>query len=138
MTKAYTQEEVDVLLQDQLEKLEARHFEERTAEVLNQINKRLNEANGYKNTIGKDVREVKEEVQDVKRRVISLEEARVLEAKKVKEDLEARQKKEEQHRAWYQEERGFWVAIIFGGATVLWEIINIYQSAGGSIHDVVK
>src|SRR5579859_2788959 len=138
MTKAYTQEEVDILLQEQLERFEARNFEEKTEEVLNHINKRLNEANGYKNTIGKDVKEVKEEVQDIKRRVISLEDARTIEAKKVKEDLEARQKREDQRRAWYQEERGFWVALIFGGATVLWEIINVYQATGGSIHQVIR
>lgn len=133
MTKAYTEEEVQQLLKDHEDKLEAKHFEEKTEEVLAQINKRLNEANGYKSTIGKNVLEIKDEVKDVKSRVIALEEARRAEAEQVKENLQAREKAEDKKNEWFQE----WWIRIFGIATVVWEVINIYQSSAGSIHHMV-
>lgn len=134
MTKAYTEEEVQQLLKDHEDKLEARHFEEKTEEVLAQINRRLNEANGYKSTIGKNVIEIRDEVKDIKSRVIDLEEARKQAADQVKQSLLEREKHEDAKREWYQD----WWVRFFGLATVLWEIINIYQaSTGASIHHAI-
>lgn len=53
--KIYTQEEVD----DLRRQWETANFELKTNEVLTAINKRLDESNNYKATIGKDVREIR-------------------------------------------------------------------------------
>lgn len=118
----YTQEELDKALQDQLERVEARHFEEKTEEVLGFINQRLKEANGYKATIGKDVREVKDEVRDIKIRLADLEDARKKEAEKVKEDLEERQRLESQRREWFQDK---WIRVGIAGGLV-WEAWTMF------------
>lgn len=131
--RTYTQEEVEQLLQDQQEKFEARSFKEETGEALKEINRRLTEANGYKNTIGKDVKEVKEEVQDIKRKVIVLEEARAAEAKKVKEELEARQQQEVKTHGLFQDKwmrRLAMSAVVVAAlgflTTTAWEGMNIW------------
>ena len=124
--KLYTTDEVEQLLRDHTEHLETKHFEEKTEEVLKEINRRLNEANGYKATIGKDIKSALTRLDAIETRF------------KAEDDAAAETKKERiERRAWYQEERGFWIALIFGLCTVAWEILNIYQSAGGTaLHHV--
>src|SRR5579859_5172795 len=114
--KVYTQKEVDELLVAQRDQIEAKHFEEQTKEVLAHINKRLDESNNYKATIGKDLR-------DVKAKMETFESNRTVEAEQVKQALAARQTWESKRRAWW---RDWWVRAGIIGVTI-WEIINIYQ-----------
>lgn len=115
----YTEEEVQALLKAQEDRLEAVHFEEQTKKVLDEINKRLNEANGYKATIGKNVIEVINEVKSVKARIESLEQARV-------DQLEAKSKEEVKKHMWFQD---WWIRT---GITlsIVYEAIQTAHSLG--------
>ena len=116
MTKTYTEEEIHQAIQDAIEKTEAKHFEEKTEEILrehnqilNRINARLNEANGYKSTIGKDVKDTQVRI------------------KAIEDKLSQNEKK------WYEDK---WMRRVALGALVvaflsflgtsIWETENIY------------
>lgn len=130
MSRTYTEEELQELLQNQADKIEAKHFEDKTEEVLkehNQILKRvevrLNEANGYKSTIGKVVNDTQTRVKAIEDRLSKNEEK------------------------WYQDK---WMRRIALGAlivttlsffgTTVWEAENIYLTIqqGATVAHPVK
>jgi hypothetical protein len=114
--RSYTQAEVDELRKD----WESAAFELKTKEVLQQINKRLDESNNYKATIGKDLR-------DIKVRIESIELVRALEAKKLAQELGQKKDAEANKRSWHQD---WWVRIGIGSG-VIYTIIYLLQSLAG-------
>lgn len=108
MTKVYTQEEVDALRAT----WEAEEFKNQTKEVLGEINRRLDESNNYKATIGRDVRATMS-------RIEVLEAARKQEAQRVRDNLENR-------KEWWRDN-----FIRFGIiAGVCYEIVSIIHTLG--------
>lgn len=111
----YTDEEVQILLKAQEDRLKVMHFEEKTREILTEINRRLNEANGYKNTIGKNVVEIKA-------RLESLEKARQEDVESAKKDFEARTSKHNWWQDWYIR-----IGILFA---IVYELVSIAHGLG--------
>lgn len=81
MTRTYTEEEVEQLRKE----WESDRFEEKTKEFMVEVTHRLDLSNGYKETIGKDVLEVKNDVKELRLKVVELENARLKEEKAAKE-----------------------------------------------------
>lgn len=99
-TKVYTQEEVD----DLRRQWETANFELKTNEVLTAINKRLDESNNYKATIGMDVK-------DIKVRIEQIETARMVEQKNKRDKMQW-------HQSWWIR-IGIASAILFQGLNFL-------------------
>ena len=108
----YSEEEVHKLLAEQAQRFESDQFEAKTKEVLVEINRRLDQSNNYKATIGKDVR-------NIITRLDELERQRTEESKQKREV-------QEKHRQWFQD---WWVrvGITFG---VAYEILAIGHQLG--------
>jgi hypothetical protein len=77
------------------------NFEKKTQEILSEIDRRLDEANDYKATIGSDVKDLKRQIQ-------------------------AQDDNEHQKYVWWQD-RWVRIGIVF---SVIWEVINILQGFG--------
>lgn len=118
----YTQDDVDRLK----EQWESDLFEVKTNETLRMVVKRLDESNNYKATIGKDVKEIKDEVKEVRGRLLNLEEAREAAAKQVKQELDKRQIAEDKKHQWYQD-RFVRTGIL---VSMIWAIVNMLQGWG--------
>lgn len=124
--RIYTEAEVQDLLKIQRDQIEAVHFEEKTEEVLHEINHRLDESNNYKATIGADVTEIKGDVKELKVRVNTIESDR-------RKEAEAEVTAKENRKQWWKD---WWWRVGIAG-TLIWEAINLWQSDGGSIHGVL-
>lgn len=108
MSKTYTQEEVDALRLT----WETEEFKNQTKEVLGEINRRLDESNNYKASIGQDVRAIMN-------RTEVLEAARKEEAQHIKDAMLAK-------REWWQD-RFVRLGIL---AAIGYEVINILHTLG--------
>lgn len=116
--RMYSEEEVEQLKQA----WESDLFEQKTNDTLRLVVKRLDESNGYKNTFGKDLVEIKQEVKEVKSRVIALEDARKQSEREVKDQLQARQDEEDKRYKWFQDR---WIRAGIA-AGILWEAWTIF------------
>lgn len=117
--RKFSQTDIDQAVYEALANRAKVEFEENTRNVLRQINRRLDEANNYKATIGADVKELKRKMDD--RETRDEEDRRILAERDEKDE----QAKEDRYR-WYQDK---WIRFgIVCGA--LWELFSVLQSLG--------
>lgn len=110
--RTYTEEEVEQLRKE----WESDLFESKTNVALAEITRRLDLSNGYKETIGKDVLEVKTDVKELRLKVLELENARL---KEEHARIEAKKEKDK----WYQD-RWIRAGIAAGIAWEAWTILG--------------
>lgn len=109
--RTYTQEEVNQLQKE----WESNLFEEKTKEFMVEVRTRLDQSNGYKETIGKDVTDIKSDVKELRVKVLELENARL----KAERDAKIAQDKKDK---WYQDR---WIRAGIA-AGIIWEAWTIF------------
>lgn len=114
--KTYTQEEVEQLQKE----WESNLFEEKTKEFMVEVRTRLDQSNGYKETFGKDLIEIKLVQKEIQLRLLTLENA------KLREEAAAKEAASQRHMFWQDKH----VRIIGYGGLVLW-FLTWLQNSGG-------